>query len=409
MADREALSFRSRSEIDTFLQTSQFNQQASPFVYQGWSRINPHIRTERDTPISNFGYSGNFRVEIDKDKTKIGECWLTWTRAALASSGTFQRFQDFEGLALIDSVEILHSDGMISRTTSEQMFLEFRTMDRDKQVQWATHFLHGDLPPAQRNVLSASSQTLYVKLYNPLDKDMRLFMSIQSLGSKVTFKITTRALGHITETDDTNTPTGGAITNANLRTFNYHFSAEEKNFHNLRTKGTGMNYRVIEWSPLHVQNVATGVESTTVEYELSGLTGAAIDFIFVLYNTTSEDLVAANATNERFVYQTVDSFQGHIASTRVIPPQADVWNKHQHQLAYYQDATGDNIYRYSWSENPDDPIGVWGHMGLSQLHPLKLELQHSSTAVTDTWKLRCYCRRNNWIKHQNAKLQRLVH
>lgn len=410
MADSEGLSFRSRSEIDGFLQTPRFNKDASPFWYKSWRRINPHIRAERDTPVVNPSYGGNIMVELDKDKSRVGEMWFITNRSALTGQGsaTFSRFQDFEGYAMWQEIEIHHSDGLINRSNDEHMWIEHRTMDDDDQVVWGEHLVFGDLPAANRNVLGAAAQTVYSKVFNPADKDPRLYFGVQSLGSKIFLRAIIRPLNQITETDGTASPLC-TINTLNLRTYNYHFTQAEKNAHNRRTKGAGMRFRVQEYSPLKLINIATGVESTQVEYELRGLTGAASEFIMMIYDTANRDHVAANATNERYVFQTISEFEGHIASTRVIPPQSNIWNKHVTQRRFYRGTIGDNIYRYPWSENIADPIGIWGHQGLSQSHPLKVRITFDSTAVVNTWELRAYVLRNQFFKHQNSKYSRIVH
>ena len=62
MGDKEALSFRSRSEIDGFLQTPRFDAGASPFWYSGWRRINPHHRTERVCILLLFYFTFSYII-----------------------------------------------------------------------------------------------------------------------------------------------------------------------------------------------------------------------------------------------------------------------------------------------------------------------------------------------------------
>ena len=281
-------------------------------------------------------------------------------------------------------------------------------MDPEDQSAIGDHFVFGDLPAATRSTLGESSQTLYIRYPSPLAEDPRLFMAVQSLGSKVLLRMRTRSLNAITETDGSSVPTSSSLA-VTLRSVNYHFSDEEKNNHNRRTKGRGIRYRIQEWSALKKIDIATGVESTAVEYELRGLVGAASEFVFMLYDTANRDESAANATNERYVFESWTSFKAQIASTRIIPPQEYKYNLHYHQRKYYIGTIGDNIGRWAFSENVEDPIGVWGHQGFSQSHPLKLEITFDSTTVSNTWELRCYIRRNNWIKHQNSKLSRISH
>lgn len=411
MGDKEALSFRSRSEVDNFLQTPDFQTGSSPFWYDGWRRINPHVRSERDTPITNPTYSGEFQVELDKDKTKVGDIWLKITRSALTGTGgaTFARYQDFEGYAMFREMEILHGEHKINTSTDEHLWLRHRGMDDRDQVAWGDHLVFGDLPAATRNTLGTAQQDLYVKWFNPLGDDPRLFMGVQSLGSKVVLRMRTRPLNEITETDGTTVPTSASLAMV-LRTTNYHFSDQEKNSHNRRTKGSGVRYRIQEWTALKKIDIATGVEGTEVEFELRGLVGAMSELAFVIYDTADRDFNPANPTNERYVFQQITSFRAEIASTRIIPPQEHVWNLHQHKRKFYVGTVGDNLYRWSFSENIEDPIGVWGHQGASQSHPIKLFITFAAApAITNTWELRVWGRRNNWIKHQNSKLMRLVH
>jgi hypothetical protein len=410
MGDKEALSFRSRSAIDHFLQTDSFDPDASPFYYTGWRKINPHIRVERDTPIKNPAYGQQFDVEFTKDKTKVGQMWIKVTRTALTGQGgaTFARFQDFEGLAMFERVEILHGEHKVNESNDMHMFLEFNSMEEEDQQAYATHMVFGDLPSATRNTLGSSPQTLFVKLFNPLDQDPRLFMGLQALGEKLLVRLKLRPLNEITETDGNATPTC-SITDMRLRTDNYHFADDEKDAHNLRTKGEGLRYRVQEYSPAKRVAVATGVENTEVQYHLQGLTGAASELVFFLYDTANRDYVAPNPVNERYTFEDWDEFRGEMANTRIIPPQEYKWNLHRHQRQWYHGAVGRNMGRWSFSENIEDPIGVWGHQGFSQSHPLDLFIKHSSTAVANTWDLLVFLRRNNWVKHQNSKLMRLVH
>ena len=411
MGDKEALSFRSRSEVDQFLQTPRFNQLSSPFYYRSWKTINPHVRTERDTTVVNPSYGGQFLVELEKDKTKVGKFWFKIVRSALTATGggTFARYQDGEGFAMFSELELLHGEYRVNTLTDEQMFLQHRSMHPDDQARWGDNLYFIDLPTATRTALGAASQTLYVPYKHPLTDDARTYISVQSLGSKLAIRGTLRNLNEITETDGTSVPTSSSLS-ITLRTINYHFSDQEKAFHNnLSLAAGGVVYRVQEWSPLKKIDIATGVESTEVEFEMRGMTGAASEVAFGIYDTANRDATAPNPINARYTYNAITSFRAFISSTRVIPPQEHKWNLHQHQPTYYIGANGDNLYRWSFSENIEDPMAIWGHQGLSQAHPLRLFITFNSVAVSNTWELRCYIRRNNFIKHSGATLQRLVH
>lgn len=411
MGDREALSYRSRSNLDWFLQTPVYKEEGDPFLYRSWSRINPIIRTERDVTINNAAYGSEFYVEINKEKTRVGPMWLLVTRSALTvGGGTFARFSQFEGYNMFERIKFIHSEFLLADITDFHMFLRHRRLPLEIQQWWGDHFVYGDLPAATRTTLASAARTLYVPLFNPTDRDMRLYMGLQSLGEKVRLNFTTKGLDKITQTDHTSTPTG-SITSMKLRTFNYHMTTEAKSKHNRMGFGKGKKFRIQEWSQVHVQTFATGIEGTEVELTLSGLNGPAGEVSFYIYDTANRDYTAANATNERFTFVQLTSIEGFINSTRVIPLHTYTWNVNQHQVQYYDEARpGDNEFRYSFSENINDPLAILGHQGFNTNDPLVVKFTWPATpAISTAHELHAHILKENFLNHRNGKIKRIAH
>ena len=58
----------------------------------------------------------NKLVELEKDKTKVGDIILKVVRSALTATGggTYARYQDFEGFAMWEEILLLHGEHKIN-------------------------------------------------------------------------------------------------------------------------------------------------------------------------------------------------------------------------------------------------------------------------------------------------------
>lgn len=135
-----------------------------------WNIATNTIRTRfRDlkTPVSNnLNFGSTLTFEYPKNGVALEDIYLEITFSALTGVGlgSFARFCDFLGCAIIKEMRLGYAQYPLQRKTGQHLFINYlRDHPIDKR-QIYDDFLAGNLPPAIRNTRATGTQVIRIPL-----------------------------------------------------------------------------------------------------------------------------------------------------------------------------------------------------------------------------------------------------
>lgn len=209
----------------------------SPFFYRGYSTMpNQWLEKKSITPEVKdvtYGATTEFKIPIQFDK--LGAVTLSWTQAALTTTGgTYRRFADFFPLALIEKIDVICDNTVVFVHYPEKKYIRVQKFVSTEERDAEAACLFGNLSTAQRNTLAASSQDVLYSVPFQFTLAPDRYVEMRALADALTVRITWRRLEQVVQTDGT-VPVS-AISNLKLICNAHHFEAGERNMHVLLTE-----------------------------------------------------------------------------------------------------------------------------------------------------------------------------
>ena len=175
----------------------------SILLYNGWATTtNWKERRIVESPInSGVDYGGESIFRIDKSKFQLGPVQLFTTISALTGSGgTKNRFIDFVGYGMIETVTVKYSTNELERWTGKQLQIYHRMFTNIRDNDSINELVAGDKASTERDVLAASAQVLIVDLPLAFCVDPRRYLIVAGLASQIEIRIKYKQLRDIVQT-----------------------------------------------------------------------------------------------------------------------------------------------------------------------------------------------------------------
>lgn len=315
MSAKDLLPFSATQVQDAFYTQPQFSASHSMFVYDGWTTTtNMAFRRRRLDAIGaplNYGSTATYR--LDRSAFMRGPLQLNIRRTGLTQpAGTvnntnYRCFVDFEGFAMIHSIEVWHGQNMVQRVTGEMLYHDFiKNMD-DQEQSAVAELVHGLMPlgPTTAGAVTAGARTRVDAAQEPRElfinlrklwftANPRKYLLCTATATEVEIRITLRNLNEITQSTDATYATGASVALAQLISFDVAVEQDEMAYLLSQTEtDTGLNYK---FNDVEVQlDVPLQAGQTSYIVPLTNLKGACFDLDFALrYNPRGN--ILSNAT-----------------------------------------------------------------------------------------------------------------
>jgi hypothetical protein len=319
MSAKDLLPFSATQVQDAFYTQPQFSPSHSMFVYDGWTTMtNMAFRRRRLDAIGaplNYGSTATYR--LDRSAFMRGPLQLNIRRTPLTQPGgtvnntNYNCFVDFEGFAMIQSIEVWHGQNLVQRVTGEMLYHDFlKNMDEQEQNA-VCELVHGQMPlgptvagaitDGARTRVDAAQQTreLFINLRKLwFTANPRKYLLCTATATEVEIRITLRNLSEITQSTGVAYPTGASVALAQLISFDVAVEQDEMAYLLSQTEtDTGLNYK---FNDVEVQlDVPIQAGQTSYIVPLTNLKGACFDLDFALrYNPRGSIASAADAVRD---------------------------------------------------------------------------------------------------------------
>jgi hypothetical protein len=319
MSAKDLLPFSATQVQDAFYTQPQFSPSHSMFVYDGWTTMtNMAFRRRRLDAIGaplNYGSTATYR--LDRSAFMRGPLQLNIRRTGLTQpAGTvnntnYSCFVDFEGFAMLQSIEVWHGQNLVQRVTGEMLYHDFlKNMDEQEQNA-VCELVHGQMPlgpttagaitDGARTRIDAAQQTreLFINLRKLwFTANPRKYLLCTATATEVEIRITLRNLSEITQSTGVAYPTGASVALAQLISFDVAVEQDEMAYLLSQTEtDTGLNYK---FNDVEVQlDVPLQAGQTSYIVPLTNLKGACFDLDFALrYNPRGSIASAADAVRD---------------------------------------------------------------------------------------------------------------
>lgn len=468
MSAKDLLPFSSTQVQDAFYTTPNFAPAHSMFVYDGWTTVdNFAFRRRRLDPIGapvQYGSQATFR--LDRSAFLRGPMQLVLRRTGLTqptgtiSNTNYNCFVDYEGFAMINTIEIWHGQNKVQTVTGEQLYIDYiKNMDQWEQMA-AEQLIYGRMPLGPLNGgpftsgaftrVDAAQETreLYINLRKIwFTANPRKYLLCTATATEVEVRVTLRNLSEITQSTGPTYPSGAQVVLGQLVTFDVAVEPEEMQYLLGQTETpTGLNYK---FNDVEVQldiPITHGQPSYIVQ--LTNLKGACFDLDFAIrydprgnmYTNTDSTSVSAyayspirgkvpNGTNLRNnsyfgstdslwnsttggnaafvgmdVYNVVDYHSVTTADIIVWDRCADRYSRFYIFPTYFKGLPGGSpVYCMPLSMIPSDGTNCSGHKTVSAMINPVLKLEYVVPPVYDQL-LNIYSNVYNNVQHHRNEL-----
>lgn len=350
---------------------------------------------------------------IPKLADKITKARLMCQMSALSGGGgTYRRFSDYLGYALVDNIQLFSANNRLQYLTGDDLFLRnVKYMDTEQQDA-ENVLVAGNLSQSQRNSLATGVQELILDIpfycFQQRGKALNPFQT--AIEYEIRWRI--KKLNDVIETDGTPAAT---LSEIKLRLETVHVEAAERDhITDLVQQQHGIVYKMDD----HQRSAFTdGTTSATTSQKcvLDSHRGATKVLNFMV-RTTSEINGTTTINRPYDNFHQVPAFRLTSAGgDEIVASNEDLYNRYVEFKDHYPAPAGKRIYSHSFCSHPSNHNDVTGTMNFGNINKPTLELQWGSqiagaavNAPASAYTVTVITEEHNFIQHSNGEIIQVI-
>lgn len=370
------------------------------------------VRQKLVTEISSKNTGQQIIHAFEKESTLLEDIDLVLTPPALTVpvDGTFIRYVDWLGIALVDLFEWRYGSNTIATYRPEVIYSDIQYMKNERKFN-QTHLLLGDMSAAQRNTYAVAPEPVRVKIPSPW-RGLRCHSPlISALANKLILQVNLADARRIVQSDGTR-PLSLTFNNIHLDHQNVHTTGA------LRGEYTGLtlNPRGLSYMVDDVETFDYAIPANTLNaandftIELRDLDGP-IHLISVLLRTVSQ-LDPTNAAVDPYAIDTtyLEGLSYNIKSNGMDIQDPEIMdNDGVYKIdKFWESEFSTRQLTMNWAEYPCEKNTASGSVSFGNFTNPRLILRNAKLAgVHPELVVTVIARRFNWNVHQRGNFQKV--
>lgn len=372
------------------------------------------VEERKEDPITdpNFRSGGQIKYDVEKDATSMQHLDLVITLPAIAipGDGTFIRYVDWIGIALIRNVQIRYQSQVIQEYPPEYLFACIKRMkNEDKQIY--EQMMFGERSAADRNTFTlVPSQKIRVSLPQPWEWNPDYAPIVSGLANKLQFVVNFNDAGFILESDGTKPNTVNFTGYWDKRV--YHVNGQTRSELTGRTlTPTGISYLYDDVSREEftiAANTLTAARPATLD--LSAIDGPQRYLVVLIRTSAQIDATAASPTPYEIDASLLANSVFSITSNgmNLVDPQEYHPNEPLKLHRYFECNSESEQFICLFDQRPTCDNLAAGSLNFSNFTLPRLSITFSQYASNNPeLVVTVLAHRRNWLIHQRGNYQKV--
>jgi hypothetical protein len=371
-----------------------FSTNVSAFTHKNWNALTNYIKDWKEYSVGDPDGPGTTRKwRLFRETDFLSKCVLKVVIPTPGGTpGTYHRFHNWTGFDLIDTVTTKYTGQEPHDFRGEDMYKIFRTNFDERTRQAWSNLMAGDTSDAERDLLAAGTQTLYIPLFLLFfAHSTHAALPNGALANDVIVQVKFKQAQDILNTDYTS-PT--VTWTSTLKTYEYHVTTIERGVHLAEAETEhGILWHAFQNQYSNGNLIPSGTTSWT--QPIRGITGPIVEMYVTFWQSADRTAGTGTAYNtDPWNYQVWQDITIIADNNRELVHKKD-FAESQYLLLpeHHTGAPGEPIYNHSFALLPEDKWLCTGSIDFTNLNNPQLVINFpAATTVNYYCDIMCVMR-----------------
>lgn len=388
----------------------------SIFEYKHWSTKRNYYKYREVLPpkeTDNWEWSGTTitrHFEIDKLDEKLLQLRLELDVDPLTggTGGTYLRFCDYLGYAMIDYVELRHASNIVQRLTGDQLWLRNVKYMTTEQRDAENVCVAGRLSTSQRDYAATTRQHIIVHLPFYFSDDVTKAITMHSLAQEPRVFVKFRPVSAVIQTDKSNTDAIKAnVLNVQMSAVAAAIEAQERDdWTAMHQEKYGIVYKIDDYTQSNTPMSTTGLTSVQ-KIPLDMHRGATKVVNVMVRRSSGSDGNTSSYARYYEDFQEIPGFRISSVGGKDITPRVDnLYNRFAEWPEYNIGPAAPQILFHSSALTPSDHTNCDGSINYGSITKPQLEIYWDSTTPSpaEPYIVTVITEEHSMVQHSNGEL-----